>query len=357
MSFKTVSWELNEKPNLNKLEVNTSDAPDLVLMEFKGFGVRHLSKVKKTKDNGPRKQNRIKNKICRYLASFKKGIRVKTFPPSLVVENSQEELFDGRHTFEVITTIGFTYYWFALWKIKNSGVEMFDNLTKEQKISICGLRLNSLRDFENTVEDDYIRLIRQIMTDANIPFTSKNIVKFMELAGVYHRYNPGSPSYAKIENAIKSKKTSTNLVFNTSDKELKEFIDREKDDTFKYDNQISSDGYICSIRALNKTAHKRYAADILRTATSNAAKGYKTRVLMFSSSSDDRQIEIERQDIINEVHKQLVSPITWYSNWLNTHSVVKCDYPIPSLQDLGLQIFGAVQIEGETDHILLEPNI
>lgn len=356
MSFKVTNWDLNESPDICKLEISETDAPDLVLMKFSGFGVRSVSKVKKTKANDPRKQNRIQDKVCRYLASFSKGIRTKTFPPSLLTGDVDEELFDGRHTFEVITSIGYTYYWFALWELKDCGIKMFDNLTKEQKVSLCGLRLNSLRDFENTVKDDYIRLIRQVMTDANISFTSKNITKFMELTGVYERYSDGSPAFAAIENAIKSKKTSTNLVFNTSEKELREYIDLKKDDTFKYDNQITSDGYVCNIRKLNKTAHKRYAADIVRTAIANFMKGYKTRFVMYGEGSDDKAIELERQDLINEVHKQFVSPIDFYTKWLNEHSLIKSDYPTPSLQDLGLQIFGAAQIEGETDHVLLEPN-
>lgn len=357
MSFKTINWAKNQKPDISKLEVNESDAPDLILMEFTGFGVRPISKVKKTKANDPRKQNRVQDKICRYKASFGKGIRTKTFPPSLLVDEKNEELFDGRHTFEVINYLNYTYYWFALWEIKECGIPLFDNLKKEHKISLAGLRLNSLRDFENTVMDDYIRLIRFVMKAENIPFTTKNINKFMELTGVYERYEDGSPAFATIENAIQSDQTSTNLVFNTSEKEVREHIDVKGADVFKYDNQISSDGYVCSIRKLNKTAHKRYAADILRTAIANYLQGFKTRFIFYSEQTKDKQIEAERQDLINEVHKQFVSPINFYTKWLNDHSLIKADYPVPSIQDLGMQIFGAAQITGESDFILLEPSI
>jgi hypothetical protein len=357
MSFKTTNWVKNQKPNLSNLEVNESDAPDLILMEFKGFDVRPLSKVKKTNANDPRKQNRLQDKICRYKASFSKGIRTKTFPPSLLANGSKEELFDGRHTFEVVNYLNYTYYWFALWEIKECGDPMFDNLTLSQKVSLCGLRLNSLRDFENTVMDDYSRLIRQVMNEADIPFTSKNIQKFMNLTGVYERYEDGSPAFATIENAIKSSKTSTSLVFNTSEKELKEYLDSKQNDLFKHSNQVSSDGYVCSVRTLNKTAHKRYAEDVIRTAIANSTNGNKTRFIFFSPQGNDAVIEQERQDIIDEVYKQFVSPINFYTKWLNNHSLIKSDYPIPSIEDLGMQIFGAAQIEGETDHILLEPNI
>lgn len=357
MSFKTTTWAKNQKPELSKLEVNETDAPDLLIMDFKGFGVRPLSKVKKTQANDPRKQNRLQDKICRYTASFGKGIRTKTFPPSLLTENNTEELFDGRHTFEVVNYLNYTYYWFALWEIKECGNPLFDNLKKEHKISLSGLRLNSLRDFENTVIDDYTRLIRFVMHDENIPFTTKNINQFMELTGVYDRYKPGSPALAQIENAIQSNQTSTNLVFNTSEKEVREYIDVNGADLFKYDNQISSDGYVCSIRKLNKTAHKRYAADILRTAISNYLQGFKTRFVFYSDQGKDKLIEAERQDLINEVYKQFLSPINFYTKWLNDHSLIKADYPAPSIADLNMQIFAAAQITGETGFILLEPSI
>lgn len=356
MSFKVTTWAKNQKPDLSKLEVNESDAPDLVIMDFKGFEVRPVSKVKKTGANDPRKQNRIQDKICRYKASFSKGIRTKTFPPSLLVTEENEELFDGRHTFEVINYLNYTYYWFAIWEIKECGNPLFDNLKKENKVSIAGLRLNSLREFENTVIDDYTRLIRFVMKDENIPFTMKNINQFMQLTGVYERYEDGSPAFATIENAIQSNQTSTNLVFNTSEKEVREYIDVKGDGIFKYDNQISSDGYVCSIRKLNKTAHKRYAADILRTAIANYLQGFKTRFIFYSDQGKDKLITTERQDLIDEVYKQFVSPINFYTKWLNDHSLIKADYPVPSIEDLGMQIFASAQITGETGFILLEPS-
>lgn len=353
MSFKSITWKPNEKPDVNDLEQDASDAPDLILMEFIGFGVRQTSKVKKTKANDPRKENRIQKKICRYLASWGKGVGPKSFPPSLVVHGKDEELFDGRHTLEVLITLCYLYYWFALWEIKECGIPMFDNLTRDQKISLCGLRMNSLNKQENTVEDDYIRLIRKVMQDADIPFISKNIIAFMELTGVYECYQPASPSFAKIENAIKKQNTSTNLIFNTSEKELREYMKDKNDPAFLLDNQISFDGYVCGVRKMNKTAHKRYAADIVRTAVANFMNGNKTRIVLFGEG-DDKKIENERQDIINEIYKQFVSPINFYGKWLNDHSLIKCDYPLPSIQDLGLQVFASPQITGETSFILLE---
>lgn len=169
------------------------------------------------------------------------------------------------------------------------------------------------------MQDDYIRLIRFVMKDENIPFTTKNINQFMQLTGVYDRYEPGSPSFARIENAIQSDQTSINLVFNTSEKEVREYIDVRGGDLFKYDNQISSDGYVCSIRKLNKTAHKRYAADILRTGIANYLQGFKTRFVFYSPQGKDKLIEEDRQDLINEVYKQFVSPINFYTKWLNDH--------------------------------------
>lgn len=357
MSFKTTNWAKNQKPDLSKLEMDGSDAPDLIIMNFKSFEVRPLSKVKKTGANDPRKQNRLQDKICRYKASFSKGILTKEFPPSLIVDKKGEELFDGRHTFEVINYLNYTYYWFALWEIKECGIPLFDNLKKENKISLAGLRLNSLLNFENTVQDDYTRLIRFVMKDENIPFTTKNINQFMQLTGVYERYEDGSPSFARIENAIQNHQTSTNLVFNTSEKEVREYIDAKGGDLFKYDNQISSDGYVCSIRKLNKTAHKRYAADILRTSIANYLQGFKTRFVFYSPQGKDKLIEEDRQNLINEVHKQFVSPINFYTKWLNEHSLIKAEYPVPSIEDLGMQIFASAQITGETGFILLEPSI
>ena len=357
MSFKTTNWAKNQKPDLSKLEVSDSDAPNLILMNFKGYGVRPLSKVKKTTANDPRKQNRLQDKICRYQASFANGIRTKTFPPSLLVNDTEEELFDGRHTYEVVNYLKYTYYWFALWEFKESGNPLFDNLTKEQKVSLCGLRLNSLREFENTVMDDYSRLIRYVMKEANIPFTSKNIIQFMELTGVYERYGEGSPAFATIENAIQSHQTSVHLVFNTSEKEVREYIDAAQNDLIKYDNQISSDGYVCGIRTLNKTAEKRYAADVLRTAIANFNQGRKTRITFFSPQTKDKLIEQERQGMINEIYKQLVAPIQFYTGWLNDNSLIKCDYPMPCLGDLNTQIIFSPQIQGETDYITLDPLI
>ena len=356
MSFKNITWNPNDKPDLSNLEQDASDAPDLILMEFLGFGVRETPKVKKTKANDPRKQNRLQDKICRYMASFRKGVGPKCFPPSLVVDGEDEELFDGRHTLEVLLALCYLYYWFALWKIKKCGIPMFDNLTRDQKISLCGLRLNSLNKNENTVQDDYIRLIRKVMQEANITFTSKNIIAFMELTGVYDRYEQNSPSFAKIENAIKKQNTSTSLVFNTSEKELRQYMNDKNDPAFLLDNQISYDGYVCSIRKMNKTAHKRYAADMVRTAVANFMKGQKTRIVLHGDG-DDKVIEDERKDIINEIYKQFLSPIDFYTKWLNDHNLIKSDYPVPSMQDLGLQVFAAPQITGETDYILLEPSI
>ena len=204
--------------------------------------------------------------------------------------------------------------------------------------------------------DDYTRLIRFVMNDENIPFTTRNVNQFMTLTGVYDRYEPGSPALAQIENAIQSKQTSTNLVFNTSEKEVREYIDAKGADLFKYANQISSDGYICNVRKLNKTAHQRYAADILRTAISNYLQGFKTRFVFYSDQGKDRVIEKDRQDFINEVYKQFVAPINFYTQWLNDHSLIKADYPAPSIEDLNMQIFAAPQITGETNFILLQPS-
>jgi hypothetical protein len=60
---------------------------------------------------------------------------------------------------------------------------------------------------------------------------------------------------------------------------------------------------------------------------------------------------------MNEVHKQLVSPIQFYTEWLNDNSLIKSDYPMPSIEDLNLQIIFAPQIQGETEYISLDPSI
>ena len=331
------------------IEVSQEDGPDYPLLTFKGFGTRDIDKIVPTKANYPRKTESSKGNVDVLIASTAGGWATKSWPMSIFVGKSkEEELFDRRHTLKAIKENKYPFAPVALYERKKTGNEILDGLKESSVLTLSGLYANGTDGTVNSVQNDYINAVKLVIEENNLPQTREVVDTLLSVTGVEERYSYRATITA-IVNAIMDKKTKSTRVFNTTKEEQKDWI--KSNTSFGNNNYSPVDGVAVRTKVLDSQFTYRYAGDILKWAFQSWIKNERVRVLVYSNSEHESQIESERSEIIKVMEEIFVGPINFFSQKISSIFGGMITLPKVSISDLPLEIWAMPQIEGETEAI------
>ena len=335
--------------DVTKLEVTSEDGPSLRLLKFVAFSARNVDSIQVSKCNSPRKTEYTHGNVDVLEASMSEGWAVKLWPLSIFRSaNGEEVLFDGRHTLRAMKNIGVYSPPVAVYERVMTGNPVLDSISDETALGLMGLYINATDGTTNAVNSDFTRMISAACADEAIPLTNKNVRLLMDVCGVNIRYNH-KPTISGIYNAITNQTTSSVRVFNTTKEEVKQYV--SDNPFFGYNNTSDEDGSSLRMKIIDHQFNYRYAGDISRWYFESEDG---LRVAVSSKADDEKQIEDEREEIVNFVEEIYVNSATHYASRLKKMFGSLINLPEPSLDDLeGLEIWAIPQIEGETTAVQL----
>lgn len=338
---------------IHRIEVTSEDGPQYPLLELIDdiFVPRLTSNIVPTTANYPRKTELAKGNVDVLIASTKEGWAVKQWPFSVFVDDDgNESLFDHRHLLKAVKENNYHSVPVALYQRKDTGNELYDNLSDNSALSLMGLYANATDGTVNAVQNDFINVVKLVIEDEGLPLTRDVVGELLDACGITSRY-AHKPAIAAIENAILDKKTKSTKVFNTTKEEIKEWI--KSHPNFGSNNYSSVDGVATRHKILDSQFTYRYAGDILKWAISAWRKGETVRVLCNSYAEHESDIEDERTEIVKVMEEIFLGPINFYCEKLHAQFGGMITPPPVTLDELPLELWAAPQIEGETEAIQL----
>ena len=350
MSFKKIVVDQSKPFPTNKLRLEEDDGPQYPLLEFKGFGSRNTKDIVATKENLPRKVEHKQSKWDALVAStFGFLWLIASWPISIFITEEHDELqFDHRHLLSALKFNNWVIAPVAFYVRKYLG-DITDILSESSVMTLSGLYIHSVDGQDNAKMEDYY-VISKIMEKDNIPMTKSNVVRIMEVAGVYEKYpsiNQKS-TIGTIRNQILKPKVQSKRVFNTSENEVKTWVYQHQ--YFGMNNVSSVDGVPTYHKILDSRFTYRYANDILRWCFKHWLKGERIRVIASSKAECESTIEMERQDMIETIKDVLDNTINWYISWVErrfTSLGMKIILPKLDMSELPLDLWFIPQIDGE----------
>ena len=338
---------------IHSIEVTSEDGPQYPLLEIidDSFLPRLTSNIVPTTANYPRKTELAKGNVDVLIASTKEGWGVKQWPFSVFVDDDgNESLFDHRHLLKAVKENNYHSVPVALYQRKDTGNELYDNLSDNSALSLMGLYANATDGTVNAVQNDFINVVKLVIEDEGLPLTRDVVRELLDACGITSRY-AHKPAIVAIENAILDKKTKSTKVFNTTKEEIKEWI--KSHPNFGSNNYSSVDGVATRHKILDSEFTYRYAGDILKWAISAWKKGEIVRVLCNSYAEHESDIEDERTEIVKVMEEIFLGPINFYREKLHAQFGGMITPPSVTLDELPLELWAAPQIEGETEAIQL----
>ena len=352
MSFKKIVVDQSKPFPTNKLRLEEDDGPQYPLLEFKGFGSRNTKDIVATKENLPRKVEHKQSKWDALVAStFGFLWLIASWPISIFITEEHDELqFDHRHLLSALKFNNWVIAPVAFYVRKYLG-DITDILSESSVMTLSGLYIHSVDGQDNAKMEDYY-VISKIMEKDNIPITKSNVVRIMEVAGVFEKYpslNQKS-TIGTIRNQILKPKTQSKRVFNTSENEVKTWVYSHQ--YFGMNNISSVDGVPTYHKILDSRFTYRYANDILRWCFKHWLRGERIRVIASSKAECENTIEMERQDMVETIKDVLDNTVNWYISWVErrfTSLGMKIILPKLDMSELPLDLWFIPQIDGEEE--------
>jgi hypothetical protein len=338
---------------IHTIELTGEDGPQYPLLELidDNFSSRLTSKIVPTTANYPRKTELTKGNVDVLIASTKEGWAVKQWPFSIFLDDDgNESLFDHRHLLRAVKENNYHSVPVALYQRKDTGNELYDNLSDNSVLSLMGLYANGTDGTVNAVQNDYVNVVKLVIEDENLPLTRDVVQELLEVSGIHSRY-AHKPVITAIENSILDRKTKSTKVFNTTKEEIKQWI--KANPMFGSNNYSSVDGIATRHKILDSQFTYRYAGDILKWAIAAWRKGESVRVLCTSYAEHESDIEAERDEIVKVMEEVFLGPINFYCEKINTQFGGMIIPPPITLDELPLELWAGPQIEGETEAIQL----
>lgn len=351
--MKKVKVQLGQTFPTHKIEVTGEDGPQYPLLELidDSFSSRLVSEIVPTNANYPRKTELSKGNVDVLIASTKEGWAVKQWPFSIFIdEEGNESLFDHRHLLKAVKANNYHSVPVALYQRKDTGNELYDNLSDNSVLSLMGLFVNATDGTTNAVQNDFINVVKMVIEDEGLPLTKDIVRELLEVCGIQSRY-AHKPVITAIENAILDRKTKSAKVFNTTKEEIKEWMSTRS--FFGSNNYSPLDGVATRHKVLDSQFTYRYAGDILKWALAAWKKGESVRVLCNSYAEHESEIEAERDEIVKVMGEVFLGPINFYCEKIRSQFGGMINPPPVTLDELPLELWAAPQIEGETDAIQL----
>lgn len=333
------------------IEVTGEDGPQYPLLQLidNSFSSRLVSQIIPTTANYPRKTELAKGNVDVLTASTREGWAVKQWPFSIFVDSEgKESLFDHRHLLKAVKANDYHSVPVALYQRKDTGNELYDNLSNNSVLSLMGLYVNATDGTTNAVQNDFVNVVKLVMEDENLAFTKDVVRELLEVCGIQSRY-AHKPVITAIENAILDRKSKSTKVFNTTKEEIKEWI--KSHPIFGSNNYSSVDGVATRHKILDSQFTYRYAGDILKWSLAAWRKGETVRVLCSSYAEHESEIENEREEILKVLQEVFLGPINFYCEKIHAQFGGMITPPPVTLDELPLELWVAPQIEGETEAI------
>ena len=148
---------------VHSVEVTAEDGPQYPLLQLidDNFVPRLTSKIVPTTANYPRKTELAKGNLDVLIASTKEGWAVKQWPFSVFVDDDgNESLFDHRHLLKAVKENNYHSVPVALYVRKDTGNELYDNLSHNSALSLMGLYANAIDGTVNAVQNDFINVVK-----------------------------------------------------------------------------------------------------------------------------------------------------------------------------------------------------
>ena len=326
------------------IEVSKEDGPNYPLLTFVGFGLRNTNTVKSTQANYPRKTENSKGNVDVLIASTKEGWATKSWPFSIFVDNNKEELFDRRHTLKATKENKYPVIPVSLYERKKTGNDILDKLSNNSALTLSGLYVNATDGTTNAVQNDFINAVKLVIEEEQLPLTTEVVDELLNVTGVESRYSYRA-TITTIKNGILDTKTKSTKVFNTTKEEQKDWI--KSNNFFGENNYSPVDGVAVRSKVLDSQFTYRYAGDILRWAFQALVKGERVRVLLYSNSEHESQIESERNEITKVMEEVFSGPINFFRKKINSLFGGMITLPEVSISDLPIELWVMPQIEGE----------
>jgi len=330
------------------IEVSQEDGPNYPLLTFVGFGLRNTNSVKSTKANYPRKTENAKGNVDVLIASTGEGWATKSWPFSIFVNDNKEELFDRRHTLKAVKENKYPVIPVSLYKRKKTGNDILDKLSNNSALTLSGLYVNATDGTTNAVQNDFINAIKLVIEEEKLPLTKEVVDELLKVTGVESRYSYRA-TITTIRNGILDVKSKSTKVFNTTKEEQKDWI--KSNNFFGENNYSPVDGVAVRSKVLDSQFSYRYAGDILRWAFQALVKGERVRVLLYSNSEHESQIEFERNEIAKVMEEVFSGPINFFRKKINSIFGGMITLPEVSISDLPIELWVMPQIEGEEEAI------
>ena len=352
MSFKRIVVDQSKPFPTNKLRLDKDDGPQYPLLEFKGFGSRNTKDIVATEKNLPRKVEHKQSKWDALVAStFGFLWLLASWPISIfITEEKDERQFDHRHLLSALKFNKWVVAPVAFYIRKYLG-DVTDLLSESSVMTLSGLYIHSIDGQDNARMEDYY-VIRKIMEEDNIPIIKSNVVRLMEIAGVFKKYPSINQKsvIGTIRNQILKPKIQSSRVFNTSENEVKTWVFEHQ--YFGMNNVSTVDGVPTYHKILDSRFTYRYANDILRWCFKHWLKRERIRVIASSKAECENTIMDERQEMIDTIKDVLDNTVNWYISWVERrfHSVgMKITLPKLDMSELPLDLWFIPQIDGEDE--------
>jgi len=343
---------------IEDLKLNNDRAPNYLGLKFCRFEfiVPSSSQVVKT-TNHPRKVEKKSGNCDQLSASLKRGWIVGSFPPSFIEKNGKLQLLNGRHTLDAfLQSQQYHRMPAAIYTRVPSGDKDFDDMSFENQDTINGMKAN-VDGTCNTHKDDFVYATNKVILQDNLDRDIKKVTQILEWCNFNERYNyigTKTEIINRVLNVTKGK-TSTK-VFNTTVEERHEWM---KENPEFGENNTSAEGYkLRSTCVEEKSNFEDYARRIFYSALDAAEANIIEKRIIWSSSTHEDQIKLDRNKLVSIVTKCHNSPRNYFYNHIKSEfkkspfigniSLPNCD-----LDNLPLELWAGPQIDGETEAIRL----